>query len=93
MRLFSKRIARIAWVCLLLTLWSAIGFVAHHHSSAAEAATCTVCVAAHSASPKTPSTLQKTAFVRVSACEPEPVSTRRQRLIAFALSVRPPPTV
>jgi hypothetical protein len=90
MRLFSKR---IAWVCLLLTFWSAIGFIAHHHSSAAEAAKCTVCVAAHSASPKTTSTLQKTAFVRESAFEPQPVSTPRQRLIAFALSVRPPPAV
>jgi hypothetical protein len=85
MRLFSKR---IAWVCLLLTFWSAIGFVAHHHSSAAEAAKCTVCVAAHSASPKAASTVQKTSFVRVSALEPEPVSARHQRLIAFALSAK-----
>ena len=90
MRLFSKR---IAWVCLLLTFWSAIGFVAHHHSNAADAAKCTICVAAHSASPKEPSALPKSAFFPTSTFELEPVCFRQQRLIAFALSVRPPPTV
>ena len=48
MRSISKR---IAWLSLLLTLWSALAFAVHHHSTQDESATCQVCVAAHSASP------------------------------------------
>ncbi len=89
MRSFSKR---IAWLCLLLTLCSAAALVTHHHSSANDAAKCTVCVAAHSASPQAASVLPKQTFVRVSVSRSESESTR-QRLVAFALSVRPPPAV
>jgi hypothetical protein len=89
MRSISKS---IAWMCLLLTLMSAVEFTAHNHSSATEAAKCTVCVAAHSASPKTTSTLPDATFVPVATFRPKPVSTK-QRVIAFALCVRPPPNV
>lgn len=89
MRSFSKKVAVL---CLLLTLWSAVAFAAHHHSSAAEAAKCTVCIAAHSASPKATSAVLKATFVAVSTFRAEPVSAK-QRLIAFALRVRPPPSV
>lgn len=89
MRSISKR---IAFVCLLLTVWSAIAFAAHQHSSATESAKCTVCVAAHSASPKAASTPRPTTFVVVSTFRAEPVSGK-QRFVAFALSVRPPPSV
>jgi hypothetical protein len=89
MRLFSKK---VACLCLLLTFWSALAFAAHHHSSATEAVKCTVCIAAHSASPKAPSTLLKATFVAVSTFLAEPLSAK-QRLITFALCVRPPPSV
>ncbi len=89
MRSISKS---IAWMCLLLTLVSAVESVAHNHSSATEAAKCTVCVAAHSASPKTTSTLPDATFVPVATFRPKPVSAK-QRVIAFALCVRPPPGV
>ena len=89
MRSISKR---IAFVCVLLTIWSAIAFITHQHSSANEAAKCTVCVAAHSASPKATSNLLKATFVAVSPFQPQPVSAK-QRLIVFALNVRPPPGV
>ena len=81
-----------AVMCLLLTLWSAIAFAAHQHSNATEAAKCTVCIAAHSASPKAPSTLLKATFVAVSTFQAEPVAAK-QRLVGFALCVRPPPIV
>ena len=90
MRWTSKSIVLL---CILLTFWSAIAFATHQHSSATESATCTVCIAAHSASPKTTTTLPKVMFVPVSSLRPEPVSAKQQRLITFALSVRPPPTV
>lgn len=89
MRSISKR---IACLCLLLTFWSAIAFAVHQHSSATEAAKCTVCVAAHSASPKTTSNLLKATFVAIATFQAQPVSTK-QRLVAFALTVRPPPEV
>jgi hypothetical protein len=89
MRSMSKR---IACLCVLLTFWSAVAFAMHQHSNTTESATCTVCIAAHSASPKTTTPLPKVMFVSVSTFRPEPVSAK-QRLIAFALCVRPPPTV
>jgi hypothetical protein len=90
MKSISKRIASF---CIVLTFWSALAFVAHHHSSTTEGATCSVCVAAHSASPKTlSSSLTRTTFVVVSTFRPDSVSAK-QRLIAFALCVRPPPAV
>jgi len=89
MRSFSKRIALL---CLLLTLCSAVATITHHHSSANDAAKCTVCVAAHSAAPQAASILPKQVFARASLSQTEPVSAK-QRLVAFALSVRPPPAV
>jgi hypothetical protein len=82
----------IAWWCVLLTFWSAMAFAAHQHSNGIESAKCTVCVAAHSASPRVPSTLTRATFLTVSTFRAEPVSAK-QRLVAFALTVRPPPGV
>jgi hypothetical protein len=83
---------KIALLCLLLTFFSAAAVVAHHHTGATDALKCTVCVTAHAASPKAVSTLPNQTFVRVSSVRLEPVSAK-QRLVAFALSVRPPPAV
>jgi hypothetical protein len=81
---------RVALLCLLLTLGSALAFVVHHHSNAAESAKCTVCVVAHSAAPKASTNLLKTRFSPVLTLQAEPVSSR-QHFVAFALRVRPPP--
>ena len=89
MRSISKK---IACLCVLLTFWSAMAFAAHQHSNATESANCTVCIAAHSASPKATVILPKVLFVSVCTFRPKPVSAK-QRLIAFALSVRPPPAI
>jgi hypothetical protein len=83
---------KVAWLCLLLTFWSALAFVYHHHSSTSEAAQCNVCVAAHSASPATVSHLVHATFVALSVFRAEPLALK-QRLVVFALSVRPPPAV
>jgi hypothetical protein len=89
MRVLSKRVALF---CLLLTLWSALAFATHHHSTAIEAAKCTVCLAAHSSSPQTSSTSTQEILVTVSTFRQRPVCAK-QRLGVFALSVRPPPNV
>jgi hypothetical protein len=83
---------RIAWLSLLLTLWSALAFAVHHHSSQDESTTCQVCVAAHSASPATVLPSPKPVFRRVLQFRPQPTDAK-QRLVAFALYVRPPPSV
>jgi hypothetical protein len=90
MRPISKR---IAWLCLLLMLWSAIAFAAHHHADGDESAKCSVCVAALSASPTAPALPSRTIFLAVSTVRTEPVVAAKQRLVAFALTVRPPPEI
>jgi hypothetical protein len=88
MRSISKKIALL---CLLLMLSSAIAVVAHHHSDANESARCTVCVAAHSVAPTRVLLVPRVTFVAVGTLKTTPVVSTKQRLIAFALSVRPPP--
>jgi len=90
MRSWSKR---VAWLCLLLTLSAAYSLAAHNHSNSIDAAKCTVCVAAHTASPVIAARMPHAVFVplrTISAAEPV---AAKQRLIAFALFVRPPPAV
>ncbi len=83
---------RIAWLSLLLTLWSALAFAVHHHSSQNESSTCQVCVAAHSASPTAASPAPKPIFRHVVHYRPKAIAAK-QCLVAFALYVRPPPAV
>jgi hypothetical protein len=83
---------RIACLLVLLTFWSAIAAAAHQHSSVVESAKCSVCAVAQSASPKAPSTLTPVTFVIIATFQPQSVPAK-QRLIAFALCVRPPPSV
>jgi hypothetical protein len=84
---------KAALVCLLLTLWSAWDFAAHHHSNETDAVQCSVCMAARTAAPQTSSTLLlATTFVVIATVRVEPVLVR-QRVSIFALSVRPPPAV
>jgi hypothetical protein len=82
----------VALMCLVLTFWSALAFAAHHHSNGTESAKCTVCVAAHSAAPKTTANLLKATFTPISTIQADPVSAK-ERFVAFALSVRPPPAI
>ena len=81
----------VAVMCLFLTSWSAMAFVAHHHASGSESV-CAVCVAAHSAAPAVAVTLLHTTFAPVVILRADPVSAK-SRLAAFALNVRPPPAV
>ena len=82
----------VACLCLLLTCWSAIALVAHHHSNRADSAKCTVCIAAHSANPKATSNLENTSFHFVGVARLEPVASK-QFILAYALTNRPPPQV
>ncbi|MGA8272441.1 MAG: hypothetical protein WB919_12845 [Candidatus Sulfotelmatobacter sp.] len=81
---------RIAWLSLLLTIWSALAFAVHRHSGQDESSTCQVCVAAQSASPASASPTPKPVFRRVVAFRAREIAAKQQ-LVAFALYVRPPP--
>jgi len=89
MRSVSKR---AAFLCLLLTLWSAIALITHHHSSQNEASACQVCATAHSAVSTSISSAPKPVFHITFALRLQPTATK-QRIISFALCVRPPPVV
>jgi hypothetical protein len=86
---FSKK---IAWLSLLLTLWSAVAFAVHHHSSQDESDGCQICVTAHSASPASPALAPKPVFRQVTALRVHPAAAKHHLRI-FALYVRPPPAV
>jgi hypothetical protein len=89
MQSFSKR---VAWLSLVLILWSAFAFAVHRHSSQDESASCQVCIAAHSATPSSASPTPKPVFRREVRYRPKPAAAK-QWLVAFALYVRPPPAV
>jgi len=89
MRSFGKR---ITWLCILLTLWSAVAFAAHDHPNDSESLRCSVCVAAHSTVPSATVALLQVRFVVASSIQFEPLPAE-QRVLPFALNVRPPPQV
>ena len=80
-----------ALFCLVLTLWTSFAFITHHHSGTINEAKCASCIAAHSSSPTpTITQLSHLSFVVLFTFRAKSVSAK-QRLIAFALSNRPPP--
>jgi hypothetical protein len=82
----------VALMCLVLTFWSAVAFAAHHHSNRSESAKCTVCGAAQSMAPKATANLPKATFTPISTFRADPASAK-ERVVAFALSIRPPPAI
>jgi len=80
----------VAVMCLLLTLWSAVALISHHHASAGDALKCTVCVASQSTTTTATFYVVVVISVCVFAVAADPL-TSAGRLIPFALSVRPPP--
>ncbi len=82
----------ITLMCLALTLWSAYAFATHQHSDSVEADNCSVCIAAHSASPVTVAQLTNPTFVLTSVVVPRR-SSAKQGPAVLAFSVRPPPGV
>lgn len=81
----------IATLCLLLTVWSAVAVVAHHHASNSASPTCPVCVVARAPAAAIASVSgPKPVFLFLSTVRSAPISAKH-RLVVFALSVRPPP--
>jgi len=79
-----------AFLCMLLTVWSAAAVVTHHHSNSTESQTCAVCVVARAAAATATASSPKPVFLFLSTVRLEPIAAK-YRLSVFALSVRPPP--
>jgi hypothetical protein len=82
----------IAWLCLLLTVCSAVELVAHHHSNQVEASACQICVAAHSTQPTSISLAATPVFRTILVLQLRPASAAKS-VVSFGLHVRPPPSV
>jgi hypothetical protein len=83
----------MAWLCLMLTCVSAYSFAVHQHSSLLDEAKCTICVVAHSASPAASSKLPSAMLFLVQFVVLAEPRSAQQRLVPFALNVRPPPAI
>jgi len=79
-----------ALLCLLLTVWTALAVVAHHHTNGAESQTCPICVVARAPAAIVTSDAAQPVLVRLSTVRVEP-SPLHHRLPVFALSGRAPP--
>jgi hypothetical protein len=79
-----------AWLALSLLLWTVAAESTHNHLTRTEAASCSVCVAAHSASPAPKSSSAKPIFAAVGLLREEGVAAKA-RLDFSDLGIRGPP--
>ena len=89
MRLWTKW---TAWLCLSLMVWMAAVESAHNHATRTESASCSICVAAQSASPTLSSSPIAPVFAAVGLLQEEEVIAIA-RLSVFDLGIRGPPAV
>ncbi len=79
-----------AALCLSLMLWTAAVESIHTHPSATEAATCTICVVAHTASPAVSIAQNAPVFVAIGFFQEESVLPKA-RIDFSDLGIRGPP--
>jgi hypothetical protein len=82
----------LAWVCLSLMVWAAAAESTHNHPSRAEAASCSICVVAHSANPVPSSNHSAPIFAAVGLLKEEAVLAQA-RLDVSELGIRGPPVL
>jgi len=81
-----------AWLCLSLMLWTVAVESTHHHPSQTEAASCSICLVAHSASPAIICIQATPVFATISLLREEAV-VAKARLDFSELGIRGPPTL
>jgi len=81
-----------AWLCLSLMLWMATAESVHNHPTQTEAAACSICVAAHSASPSIRSSSGTPILVAVGILQEENV-VAKARLNFSDAGIRGPPVL
>lgn len=81
-----------AWLCLSLMLWMVAVESAHTHPTQTEAATCTICVAAHSARPAISATQILPVLATIGLLQEENVLAKA-RLDFSDAGIRGPPAL
>lgn len=81
-----------AWLCLSLMLWTVAAECTHQHPNQTESASCSICVAAHSASPAPHSTGLSPIFATVGLFHEEAV-VAKARLEFSDVGNRGPPAL
>jgi len=81
-----------AWLCLSLMFWTAAAESTHNHATRTESASCSICVAAHSASPAASSGHAAPVFAAVGLLQDEDIIAKAQ-LDASNLGIRGPPAL
>ena len=80
------------WLCLSLMLWTVAAESTHNHPSQSEAASCSVCVVAHTASPAASSNHAAPVFAAIGILQEKEV-VAKARLDSFDLGIRGPPAI
>jgi len=91
MDIMHRLAKQTAWLCLLLLLFTTAAVAVHHHAGGHDSPTCELCLVASSAPLAAPSPCLQQTFAAVTRVQSKPIEAARQRLICFALTVRPPP--
>jgi hypothetical protein len=81
-----------AWLCLSLMLWTVAVESTHNHPSQTEAASCSICLVAHSASPAIICSQATPVFATIGLLREEAV-VAKARLDFSELGIRGPPTL
>jgi len=81
-----------AWLCLSLMLWTVGAESTHHHPNRTESTSCSICVAAHSASPAAISGHATPVFAAVGQLQEELVLANARFDFSDA-GIRGPPAV
>lgn len=79
-----------AWLCLSLMMWTVGAESTHNHPSKTEAASCTICVVAHSANPTVSSGQTGPVFAAVGLFQEKDVIANARLDVAEA-GIRGPP--
>jgi len=79
-----------AWLCLSLLVWTAAAESTHNHLSRTEAASCSICLAAHNATPAANSAQNTPTFTEVALFHEEE-AVAHSRLAFSDLGIRGPP--
>lgn len=86
------RMRLAVWLCLSLMLWTAAAESTHKHPSKTEAASCSICLVAHSARPSINSGQARPIFASVGLLQ-EKDSLPKAQFDVSSLGSRGPPAV
>ena len=78
------------WLCLSLMFWTVAAESTHNHPSQAEAASCSICVVAHTAAPTISTAHGSPVFAAIGLFHEEDVAAKA-RLEFSDLGIRGPP--